>query len=319
MGEEKRAWQGISYYDWKNLTAVRAQLDAGADPDGGTAWMTPLHLAAELGTAEVVAEVAARVADVDQIVEGRTALWRAVHAGKADSVQALLAAGADPVRPMMSGWSPARLSLTTAHVIPSDEVLTADEWAAAAESGRLIAALNGYPDYDGFSLACVADIDAAEAARRLKADVVPAALVPDSVSAGEWWPGPFGENSERAVGVSDVPGGCILTQPWNFALQTPVVNKLLSAGTVAYSMYANPKSGNQGAIHRDSEIIGWDLHPGGGPYEKDCAAEVLLSHLYAHKAVAYCCAYVSVRPRNNKPFVNPDQWVILPDRDYWSE
>ncbi|WP_439656578.1 ankyrin repeat domain-containing protein [Lentzea sp. HUAS TT2] len=311
MGE--RAWQGISYHDWKNLAVVRARLDAGADPDGGTVWMTPLHLAAERGTAEVVAEVAARVADLDQVVEGRTALWRAVHKGKADSVQVLLAAGADPVRPMMSGWSPARLSLTTAHVIPSDEVLTADEWAAAAESGRLTAALNGFPDYDGFSLACVADVDAAEAVRRLNAEVVPEDEVPDSVMTGEWWQGPFGEHTERTVGVTDVPGGCVLMQPWSYALKTPAVGRLLSAGTVAYTMYANPKSGNQGAIHRDGEIIGWDLHPGGGPHEEDSTAEVLLSHLYVSKAVAYCCAYVGVRPRNDKPFTAPDLWLRLPE------
>ncbi|GGM69762.1 hypothetical protein GCM10011609_01870 [Lentzea pudingi] len=316
MGEEN-LWQGISYYDWKNLAAVRAKLDAGADPDGGPFWMPPLHMAAEVGSAEVVAEVVARVRDVDQVFDGRTALWRAVHEAKADSAQVLLAAGADPLRPMMSGWSPARLSLTTPHVIPSAETLTAAEWDATAECGRLVTALKHFPHFDGFSVACVAGIDAAEVARRLNAEVVPAADVPAEVPMGDWYPSPFGEATERAVSVTEVPGGCILFQPWYFNVQTPVVMSLLSAGTVVYGMYANPKSGNQGSTYRDGEYVGSDLHPGGGPNDGGDTAEVLLEHLYAHKAVAYCCAYAGVRPKNDKAFTEPDQWLILPDRDYW--
>ncbi|MDX3660778.1 ankyrin repeat domain-containing protein [Streptomyces sp. ID05-26A] len=301
MGEEN-LWQGISYYDWTNLAAVRAKLDAGADPDNGPFWMPPLHMAAEVGSAEVVAEVVARAGDVDQVFDGRTALWRAVHAAKADSVQALLAAGADPVRPMMSGWSPARLSLTTPHVISSDEKLTEAEWDATAECGRLVTALKGFPHYDGYSVACVAGIDAAEAARRLNAEIVPSVEERDE---------------ELGVGVTEVPGGCVLFQPSFYNASTPVVTSLLSAGTVVYGMYANPKSGNQGSIYRGGEYVDSDLHPGGGPNEGGDTAEVLLEHLYAHKPVAYCCAYAGVRPRNDKAFTQPDQWLILPDRDYW--
>lgn len=312
MGEEDEGWRGFPATGWQSLNAVRRRLDAGADPNTGPFWMTPLQSAVEFGTAEVVAEVAARVDDVDHLTDGRTALWRAVYEGKPDIAKALLAAGADPVRPMMSGWSPARLSRATRHVIPSDEVLTDDEKLAVRESGRLILALKDFPFFDGYSLACVAGIDAEEATRRLNAVVVPAADVPASVPAGDWWPDPFGEDTGRALSVTDVPGGCILFQPWYFAVQRPEVMKLLSAGTVAYGMYANPKSGNQGNIHRDGETIGWDLHPGGGPNERDSTAEVLLAYLYAHKAVAYCCAYVGLRPKNSKAFTEPDQWILLP-------
>jgi hypothetical protein len=92
---------------------------------------------------------------------------------------------------------------------------------------------------------------------------------------------------------------------------------LLSAGTVAYGMYANPKSGNQGRLHRDGGTIAWDLHPGGDPSANDSKSDVLLAHLYAHHAVAYCCAYVGLRPEDAKAFTDPDQWLLLPDRDYW--
>jgi hypothetical protein len=241
-------------------------------------------------------------------------LWRAVHAGKPGNAKALLVAGADPVRPMMSGWSPARLSLATPHVIASSEVLTAEEQAMVAERDRLIAALGGLPGSDGFSITCVAGVDAAEAARRLGAYVVPDGEVR---GAYDRWEDPFGEDAELAVCVTGVPGGCVVMQPWYFTASTPVVMALLSAGTVAYGMYANPKSGNQGRIHRDGETVAWDLHPGGDPSANDSTPEVLLAHLYAHRAVAYCCAYVGLRPEDDKAFTDPDQWLLLPDRDYW--
>ncbi|RAS62512.1 ankyrin repeat protein [Lentzea atacamensis] len=314
---ESEGWRGFPSTGWQSVDAVRRRLDAGADPNTGPFWMTPLRSAVEFGTAEVVAEVAARVDDVDQLDDGRSALWQAVYEGKADIARALLAAGADPSRPMMSGWSPARLSLVTGNVIPSGEVLTDEEERAVRECGRLTLALKGFRHYDGYSIACVAGIDAEEATRRLNATVVPTAEVPPEVPAGDWWPAPFGEDTERALSVTDVPGGCVLVQPWYFNAQTPVVMKLLSAGTVAYGMYANPKSGNQGNIHRDGQTVGRDLHPGGGPGERDSTFEVLLAHLYAHKAVAYCCAYVGLRPKNDKAFTDPDRWLLLPDIDFW--
>ncbi|MGI5500890.1 ankyrin repeat domain-containing protein [Lentzea sp. CA-135723] len=306
MGAESQGWQGFSYHHWKDLAAVRARLEAGADPDGGLRWGAPLHTAVEFGTAEVVAELAGRVADVDQVVGGRTALWNAVHARQQESARVLLAAGADPLRPMMSGWSPARLSLTTPHVIPSDEVLTAAEWAATAECGRLVAALKDFRFYEGYSLACVAGVSAADAVGRLNAEVV------SKEEAGELL-----EDSDFVAGVTDVPGGCIVMQPRYFLVSTPLVLKRLSAGTVAYGMYANAKSGNQGSSHRDGEILGWDLHPGGGPGEDGDTEEVLMKHLYVHQAVAFCCAYAGVRPKDAKAFTEPDRWLVLPDVNYW--
>ncbi len=312
MGEELQGWQGFVNSGWQNVDAVRRRLDAGADPNTGPFWTTPLVSAVEFGTAEVVAEVAARVDDVDQLTDGRTALWRAVYEGKPDVAQVLLAAGADPVRPMMSGWSPARLSRATRHVIPSDEVLTEDEQLAIREAGRMTLTLQDLPYFEGYSIACVGEIDAEEAIRRLNATVVPAAEVPPEAVDGPWWPYPFGDDSERALGVTDVPGGCILVQPWYFAAQQSELMKPLSTGTVAYGMYANPKSGNQGNIHRDGRTIGWDLHPGGWAGERDGTMEVLMAYLYDGKAVAYCCAYAGLRPRNVKAFTEPDQWILLP-------
>lgn len=215
---------------------------------------------------------------------------------------------------MMSGWSPARLSLVTGHVIPSGEVLTEQERAAVAERDRMLAAIGDFPRFDGFSIACVAGIDAAEATRRLKAYVVPDDEVPN---LDDWYDDPFDDDTELAMGVTDVPGGCVVMQPWFYHASTPVVMNRLSAGTVAYGMFANPKSGDQGTIDRDGRTIGWDLHPGGAPGPDDGTREVLLAHLYASNAVAYCCAYTGLRPQDNRAFTKPDRWLLLPDIDYW--
>lgn len=39
-------------------------------------------------------------------------------------------------------------------------------------------------------------------------------------------------------------------------------------------LFDNPASGSQGSILRDGEIVGWDLHPGGTPWEDDGPLEV---------------------------------------------
>lgn len=280
----------------------------------GDDWLSELHWAAEFESAQEVAALLAQADDVDAMDEGRTALWLAVSARKPDNVQVLLAAGADPARPMMSGWSPARLSLITEHALPTDEVLTPEEHAALEERDRLVAALGGVPEGDGFSLACVAGVDAETALRRLETVSVEAT----GEQVRDWWEHRFDEGAEHPIGVTTVPGGCVLVQPWGYSASMPGVLVRLSAGTVAYGMYANPKSGNQGSVHRDGETVGWDLHPGGGVAEEDTTADVLRAQLYLDEPVAFCLAYAGLRPKDNRAFTEPDQWLRLPERDYWN-
>ena len=324
-------WGRMGWRSWRDLDEVRARLASGADPDSGRpGWPPPLHHAAEYGSAEVVAELAAVVTDVDAEHDGRTALWAAVNAGRDDNARALAAAGADPWRPMMNGWSPGRLSLAgrTPDLFepgpvepgpvepglfqPGTAGLSPAEAAAVAEARRLIAALGDFHD-EGLSLSCVAGIDAAEAVRRLGATVV------EDVSVEDMWDRMPDAEALLTVGVTDVPGGCVVSQPWAYGASTPVVARLLSAGTVCYAMYANPKSGNQGRIMRDGAVVDWDLHPGGGwAGAEEPAEEILRTFLYRHQAVAYCCAYAGVRPEDARAFTGPpDLWVQLPERDYW--
>ncbi|MGW6569092.1 ankyrin repeat domain-containing protein [Streptomyces sp. NPDC054975] len=304
-------------WDWTDVDDIRRRLEHGADPE---AWSggRPLHRAALFGSPEVVAELARRVADVDASEGGVTALWEAVVYRKPENARALVAAGADPWRPSLGGWSPGRLSLAgptpELFTVPDGVGLSEAERAAAEEARRLVEALGGSHD-EGLGLACVAGIGAAEAVRRLEATPVGDEVIDDVLDD------PYAYDVDETlllVGVTSVPGGCMVTQPWGYAPQMPGVLRRLSPGTVCYGLYANPKSGNQGMIARDGSIKGGDLHPGGGPYEHDTAEEILASYLYHGNAVAYSCAHVGLRPSDARGVVGPpDRWVQLPERDYW--
>ncbi|MEU5756247.1 ankyrin repeat domain-containing protein [Streptomyces sp. NPDC047829] len=320
MAAASDGWAGMGW-DWTDADGIRRCLDQGADPESWNG-NRPLHRAAVFGSPEAVTELARRVADVDALENGVTALWEAVLSRKPANARALAAAGADPWRPSLGGWSPGRLSLAgpTPELFPVPEgvSLSATERAAAQEAHRLTTALGEF-DYDGMGLACVACIDVAEAVRRLQAMPVVDGELFDVLN--ELLEEPYAydmEESQHIVGVTSVPGGCVVTQPWGYAPQMPGVLARLSAGTLCYGLYANPKSGNQGSIARNGIIEGSDLHPGGGPDENDTSAQVLASYLYQHEAVAYACAFAGLRPADRRVVAGPpDVWVELPRRD-WS-
>ncbi|WP_381796752.1 ankyrin repeat domain-containing protein [Streptomyces niveus] len=311
-------WDGVGWAGWEDHAAVKHCLDQGADPDnwhGGR----PLHRAAAFGSPEVVAELVRRVADVDATQGGGTALWEAVLGDRPENARVLAAAGADPWRTVVGGWSPGRLSLAgptpDLFVVPEGERgLSEAERATAQEGRRLVAAL-GREHTDGMGLACVAGIDAEEAIRRLEATPVEVEELAELVES----PYAFDLDEQMLVfGVTTVPGGCVVTQPWGYGPSQPGVLKRLSVGTVCYGLYANPKSGNQGSITRDGVTEGWDLHPGGGPNPDDTPEQVLASYLFRYNAVAYACAFVGLRPTDSRSVDGrADIWVELPARDYW--
>ncbi|MFD8151289.1 ankyrin repeat domain-containing protein [Streptomyces sp. NPDC059720] len=321
MAVAGNGWAGMGW-DWSDAGEIRRRLERGADPENWNG-SRPLHRAAVFGSPEAVAELACRVADVDALEDGVTALWEAVLSRKAANARALAAAGADPWRPLLGGWSPGRLSLAgptpDLFPVPDGVSLSATERAAAQEAHRLTAALGEFYD-EGMGLACVAGIDAGEAVRRLEATPV----VDDGLlqMLDELLEEPYAydmDDSLQIVGVTSVPGGCVVTQPWGYAPQMPGVLARLSAGTVCYGLYVNPKSGNQGSIARHGIIEGSDLHPGGGPEEDDTAEQVLASYLYHLEPVAYACAFAGLRLADRRAVTGPpDAWVELPRGDYWN-
>lgn len=255
-----------------------------------------LHEAAATSTPDQVAALAAEADDVDVLDEGRSALWWAVFDRRPDNARALVAAGAQPRRPMMSGWSPARLAAAgpTPDLFGAPEPLTDAETAVVAAAARRTATLCDVM-YEGAGLACVAGIDVAEAARRLGARVAGRA-----------------EFDHDVVGATEVPGGVLVVQPWGYRPSEPDVLERLSEGTVCYAFYANPKSGDQGASARDGVITGWDLFPGGDVPEDAPGDEVLLTYLHRYDPVAFSCAYAGVRPADARGIDGPpDVWLRL--------
>ncbi|MFI1170029.1 ankyrin repeat domain-containing protein [Streptomyces melanogenes] len=319
MAAQADGWTGMGW-DWTDHESVRRRLEQGADPEVWRAGR-PLHWAAVYGSPQVVAELARRVADVDALERGVTALWEAVMSRKPDNALALAAAGADPWRELIGGWSPGRLSLAgpTPHLfaLPAGALGLSDaERTTAAEGARLGDALGTF-HHEGTGLACVAGIDAAEAVNRLRATPADHSLVEELLED------PYAHDMDETlqiIGVTTVPGGCVVTQPWGYAPRMPGVLTRLSAGTVCYGLYANPKSGNQGSIARNGAIVGWDLYPGGAPDQSSTTEEVLAAYLYQHHAVAYACAFAGLRLTDARPVTGPcDLWVQLPRCDYWSQ
>jgi len=279
-----------------------------------------LYFAAERDSAEVVRDLAGRVPDVDAEFDDRTALWQAVHAGRLDNARVLIEAGADPWRPMMGGWSPGRLLLAAgaadlAGPPTAGQALSPAEAGAVREADRLKATVTE-PRYDGMSICCVAAVTAAEATRRLDASVIEL----DEAELLRLADGGDNETDLLTVGITDVPGGCVVTQPWAYGAAMPGVSGPLSKGTVCYAMYANPKSGNQGSRFRDGMTVGWDLSPGSSWSAADDPPEdILLTYLYQGRPLARCYAQAGIRPRETHPPDDaPDFWVRLPDRDYWA-
>ncbi|NUS09307.1 MAG: ankyrin repeat domain-containing protein [Nonomuraea sp.] len=309
-------WSGVGWEDWSDLAEIRARLDAGADPHAEL-WYEgpPLHVAAEHGSPEVIAELARRVDDVDAEHEGRSALWRAVFADRADNALALVAAGADPWRPMMGGWSPGRLSLAgpTPGLFfpfpPGRPVLSEAEMAAVVEAERLIDVL-GDVEYEGLGLAFAGAVTAAEVARRLEATVTERADIEMLLDQ------PWDEQSMSVVGVTEVPGGCVVSQRWGHRPADADVVTRLSAGTACFGMFANPKNGDQGIGCRDGVIEEWGVLPGGSRMDRDEPAErVLAGYLYQGQTVAFSCAYAGLRPIDARSIQGPpDLWLRLPLR-----
>ena len=320
----------ITRSDLADPAALQARLDAGADPDRGSylAHGRPLHEAADSGLVDALRLLLPHVTDVDAdsaYDEGRTALWVAVYENHRDAVRLLLDAGADPWRPMMAGWSPGRLALAGPNAdlfenLPGAVPLTPTELAAVAEGRRLSAVLDGV-DSSGWGLACVADLTAAEAIRRLNAEPAPeiAAMFadPDPDDDPEEW---YDEEGPYALvmGISDVPGGCVLAQSWLYGPSMPGIHTRLSVGTRSYGLYQNPKSGSQGSIYRDGAEVGWDLSPGLPPEPDDPADAVLRAYLHGGNAVAVACAFAGLRLTDSNVLDSgPDTWIRLPRLNYW--
>jgi hypothetical protein len=284
------------------MTAGRLEgvddLDPGLPP--------PLHEAARQGLPLPVVE--RRLSErVDALWRGRTALWEAVMHRHYEVAKLLADAGADPWTPLIGGWSPGRLALAgprpTLFGAP-DSHLTTAEMTAIARARRRIAAV-GDPEVEGMSIACVAHVDSAEAAGRLRA------LPLDIPNFEEWVLDPWSEGMTdeevvHTVGVTDVPGGCVVTQWAGFTAATPGLLARLTPGSSAYAVYVDPKEGCRGIAFHHGHLVGDHLSPGSGDAgPEDSGSEVLRTYLYYGHPVAYCCDAAGLTPESRRPFIGP--------------
>jgi hypothetical protein len=245
--------------------------------------------------------------DVDARWRGRTALWEAVMHRHYEVAKLLAEAGADPWAPLIGGWSPGRLALAGPHPTlfgAPDSHLTTAEMTAIARARRRIAAV-GDPEVEGMSIACLAHVDSAEAAGRLRALPVD---IPNFVQWAEdpWSEGMTDDEVLHTVGVTDVPGGCVVTQWAGFTAAAPGLLARLTPGSSAYAMSVDPKGGCQGIAFHHGHLVAADLSPGSGDAgQDDTGSEVLRTYLYYGHAVAYCCDAAGLSPEDQRPFIGP--------------
>ncbi|MGW8375538.1 ankyrin repeat domain-containing protein [Streptomyces sp. ODS28] len=318
-GEPRADWQRFgSRSDWHDLDRVRARLDAGAPvdvPEGTPPEECPLHQAAEYGSAEVVAELAARATNLDVPDEwDHTPLWTAVLHGRAATAAVLLAAGADPVRPVMGGWSAGRLILASPfapyaqHLVRSGrlEALTGAELARVEEARRLAEVFGEEAHLEGPGITFVGGLDADEAVRRLGARECEPPEDPFEPEPGQ-------------IGVVPVEGGCVLVQPDSFEItRAESLTPLSSSGASAYGVFFNAKSGPQGGFAHDG-VYEHDDRVGLEPSTDDPPERVLLRYLYAQHDSAgelgYGCAMAGIRPTRaeaEEMLGSPRRWVEVP-------
>ncbi|WP_461027803.1 ankyrin repeat domain-containing protein [Streptomyces sparsus] len=324
-------WQRVGYGDWGDAALIRARLDGGAPADARVGWggRTPLHMAAEEGTAEAVAVLLAHHAEADaRDDEDHTPLWYAACNADEGSVRALIDAGADVWTPQTGPWSPGRLLLTTSLAplvadLPGAVELSAAETDAFREADTLIAAFGEQRLWtEGLGIAFVRGLSEEEVIRRLGAD-------PDRCPTADEEHAPFDpfdhDESLRYVGVKSVPGdpgGCVITQG-GFMPGDDAVLRAVSPATAAYGIYFNPKGGSFGTLARDGEILERE-EIGLRPFESDPPAHWHFRfwqrrHTYPHYAdtLAYACAAAGVRPRDGREAADrgaPRRWVALPSR-----
>jgi hypothetical protein len=241
----------------------------------------------------------------------------------------LLGAGADPARSLGSGGTVGRIALVTPLAPlferqPGVAPLTEAQRAAQDDADRLIAVFEDV-ETEGLGVAFVGGLDEDEVIRRLGGDPERCPVLDLDNEPGPYGTGPGGfdphdyDTSGQFVGVTAVPGGCVVSQPMGYLPGTPEILSRLSAGTVACGMFFNPKGGRYGHVIRDgrsefNDEIGrdpsLDAPPGHWLFRFWQWGE---GAPYGAREIAFLAATAGVRPENAGPLTGPPRrWVEVP-------
>lgn len=247
---------------WSDLDVVRASLTAGADPNARLHAIrnTPLHKALWefFPSVNVIELLLSHGADVEAVNDaGETPLWCAVRRGHDEEAAVLLAAGADPWRPVLGGRSAGMVALdgplaTLFADLPGAPPLNEAERRRQAEADALIAS---YSELSRVSpgiavdlcIAFVAGLDENEVIRRAGADPAdcPTTSVDELNTAV--YTSTDGSPGTPVLWIGTPPGGGVVVyDPTDINPRSDEFCGRVSAGNAALaSMFDNPAGGDQ--------------------------------------------------------------------------
>jgi Ankyrin repeats (3 copies)/Lsr2 len=234
---------------WWDADVVGAKLTEGADPNAvvASAEVRPLHQAASghggMASAQAVKMLITHGADVEAVNGmGETPLWRAVRWGHREVAQALLAAGADPWRPVLGGRSAGRVALDGPLAelfasLPDAPQIPVRERERQALADELIDSYDAWPDHGvHMTVAFIRGPKVDEVIRALGADPAgcPAQAIGDA--DGPW--------------VGTPPGGGVVVFGEGFTADEGFM-AAVSSGGVAADTSDSPKAARRVNCWRD--------------------------------------------------------------------
>ncbi|MGP3921920.1 ankyrin repeat domain-containing protein [Streptomyces sp. 8N616] len=314
----ERSWY---LQDWGDLACVRARLESEESPTdrlgSDYVWETPLHLAAERGTAEAVAVMLEFAQEVDvPDAQGLTPLWRAVAGVQGETVQVLLDAGANAWRPCVGEWTPGRLALTTelaplVERTPGAVPLSAAQRVDQVRADRLIGVFAAEQIHsDGLEVTFADVVGEDEVIGRLGADPADCPVLQQDPQVDQF--SLFDAAGGHALGVTGTANGCIISQPFWQALDHHELSRRLSPATT-YSLFFNPKGGTFGTLYRDGNQVRREEIGHGAPWPDDPPEHWLyrfwqrpgITFPYDANLLAYACAMGGISKANVR-----DAWAL---------
>ncbi|MGW0520775.1 DUF6461 domain-containing protein [Crossiella sp. NPDC003009] len=263
---------------WTDADRVRAELDAGADPNARL-WAignAPLHSAAQANAGgDVIDLLVSRGAEVEaRNAAGETPLWLAVRCGGGRAAAALLAHDVRPWEPVLAGRSAGEMALRGDLAplfaeLPGALVLSEQERARQAEADALIEGYEGLERLPYLAIAFVGGVDLDTVVRRMGAD--PADCPEVGLRAYEEVTCAAPESRVCWAGAPPGGGVVVVQLAGIIPIGEAFSRAVSAAGGIVASHFDNPAGACNMAWWRDGQRVRFRgepfLDPGDGPEE----------------------------------------------------